>query len=94
MVPPYGLLEIKCPVKPLAECLYLKKNGDGNLCLKKNHNYYHQVIMQLAVTGLKWCHFFVWKSDEHHLETIEFDDDEWGVMKTKLDLFYFHHFLN
>lgn len=31
MLPPYGLLEIKCPVKPLVDCLYLRKNDDGNL---------------------------------------------------------------
>ncbi|XP_076070586.1 uncharacterized protein LOC143042205 [Mytilus galloprovincialis] len=94
MLPPYGLLEIKCPVKPLVDCLYLRKDDDGNLTLKKNHNYYQQVIMQLAVTGLKWCHFYVWRADEQHLETIEFDDEEWGRMKTKLDLFYFNYFLD
>lgn len=33
------------------ECLYLKRYGDG-WKLKRNHNYYNQVMMQLAVTGL------------------------------------------
>lgn len=93
MVPSYGLLEIKCPVKPLAECQYLVKDG-GHWMLKKNHNYYHQIMMQLAVTGLKWCHFYVWREDEYHLECITFDEEFWQDMKTKLDLFYFYHYLD
>ncbi|XP_078341082.1 uncharacterized protein LOC144627572 [Crassostrea virginica] len=35
MDPPYGLLEIKCAVKPLEDCIYLKK-VDGVLKLKRN----------------------------------------------------------
>lgn len=94
MNPPYGLLEIKCPVKPLAECSYLSRTADGNWSLKTNHNYYFQIIMQMAVTGLKWCQFFVWHADGHHLECIRFDQDEWQEMKSKLDQFYFNHFLS
>ena len=44
-------------------------------------------MLQLAVTGLKWCHFYVWRADEQHLKTIDFDDEVWGRMKTKLDYF-------
>ncbi|XP_056000210.1 uncharacterized protein LOC125676125 [Ostrea edulis] len=89
---PYGLLEIKCPVKPLSECNYLTKVGDV-WRLKKNHNYFYQVMIQLAVTGLNWCYFFVWLCDENHLEVIEFDEEEWQDMKNKIDSFYFDHFL-
>ncbi|XP_062621198.1 uncharacterized protein LOC134282825 [Saccostrea cucullata] len=92
MNPPYGLLEIKCPVKPLTECVYLKKDGDV-WRLNENHNYYHQVMMQLAVTGLTWCYFFVWHCDESHLEVITFDNEEWQEMKNKIDSFYFDYFL-
>jgi hypothetical protein len=38
--------------------------------------YYHQVMMQLGVTGLTWCCFFVWLCDENHFEVIEFDEEE------------------
>ncbi|CAG2198744.1 unnamed protein product [Mytilus edulis] len=93
MVPPYGLLEIKCPVKQLEECIYLTKSDDNTWTLKRNHNYYHQIMMQLAVTGLKWCHFYVWRSDESHLECVKFDEKVWKDMKSKLDIFYFYHFL-
>ena len=50
-------------------------------------------MMQLAVTGLTWCYFFVWLCDENHLEVIEFDEEEWQDMKNKMDSFYFDHFL-
>lgn len=55
--PPYGLLEIKCPVVDNisdAKCLQFR---DGQLSLKKNDNYYYQIQMQLAVTGLELCDF-------------------------------------
>ncbi|KAJ8307432.1 hypothetical protein KUTeg_015516, partial [Tegillarca granosa] len=74
MVPPHGLLEIKCPMKTLAECTYLTRN-ENSYSLKKNHNYFHQITMQLAVTGLEWCYFFVWREDESHLEVIYFDEN-------------------
>lgn len=52
------------------DCVYLRMDDDGNLTLMKNRNYYQQVIMQLAVTGLKWCPFYVWRDDEQHIETV------------------------
>jgi hypothetical protein len=51
-------------------------------------------MMQLAVTGLTWCYFFVWLYDENHLEVIQFDEEEWQDMKNKMDSFYFDHFLD
>ena len=58
--PPFGLLEIKCPqVISVLEAKYLKNTATGPLELKRNHQYYYQVLMQLAVTGLQWCDFFV-----------------------------------
>ena len=58
---PFGLLEIKCPVvQSVVEVDYLKKNDDQKFILKENHNYYYQILMQLAVTGLEWCDLFVW----------------------------------
>ncbi|KAJ8313194.1 hypothetical protein KUTeg_009250 [Tegillarca granosa] len=93
MVPPHGLLEIKCPMKTLAECTYLTRN-ENSYSLKKNHNYFHQITMQLAVTGLEWCYFFVWREDESHLEVIYFDENVWRDMKYKLDMFYFNYYLN
>lgn len=80
------------PRKTVEDCIYLKKD-DGVLKLKRNHNYYYQVMMHLAVTGLTWCFFFVWHCDNSHLEVIEFDADEWQGMKNRIDAFYFDYFL-
>lgn len=90
--PPYGLLEIKCPVNQLSDCAYLTKDENG-YHLKQTHKYFHQVMMQMAVTGLEWCHFFVWTPEESHLELIKFDTDSWMEMKDKLDVFFFYHYL-
>jgi putative phage-type endonuclease len=94
---PYGLLEIKCPSSDsveMVECL--KKDAGGFLYLSRTHNYYYQMMTQLAVTGLPWCDFFVWcgKDDTHHLETIFFDIDEWQDIKDKIDMFFFTHYLS
>lgn len=48
-------------------------------------------MVQLAVTGLDWCFFFVSHRDESHLELVRFDDEFWQEMKNKLDMFYFNH---
>lgn len=29
--------------------------------------------MQMTVTGVEWCDFFIWLDDEVHQETTEFD---------------------
>ena len=69
------------------------KDETGRLNLKRNHNYYYQVLAQLAVSGLDWCDFFVWCSNDNHLETIYLNRDVWNAVKDKVDLFYFNHFL-
>lgn len=92
--PQFGLLEIKCPqVTSVQECKYLVKNADGTLKLKRNHNYYYQVLTQLAVTGLEWCDLFVWCSADSHQETIYLNKDVWQSVKDKIDAFYFNHFI-
>ena len=93
MYPEFGLLEIKCPqVGSVLECKYLSKDQDHHLKLKRNHLYYYQVLTQLAVTGLQWCNFFVWCPNDHHLETIYFNEDVWQNVKDKVDDFYFNYF--
>ena len=93
VAPPYGLLEIKCPVNSLNDCIYLTKNESGSFHLKETHKYFHQIMMQMAVTGLEWCNFLVWTPEAHHLELICFNSDAWQQMKDKLDAFYFDYYL-
>ena len=55
----FGLLEIKCPqCESYRDAKYLKI-VNGQLKLKKTHEYYFQVMGQRAITGLKWCDFIV-----------------------------------
>ena len=92
--PAFGLLEIKCPkVSSVLEVPYLAKDETGTMKLKRNHNYFYQVLTQLAVTGLDWCDLFVWCQNDHHTETIYLNRDVWNAVKDKVDIFYFDHFL-
>lgn len=95
---PFGLLEIKCPeCATVSQHECLKENEEGRLQLKRNHNYFYQILCQLAVTGMPWCDFFMWcsKDNSSHCETIYFAEysDMWQDAKDKVDTFYFEHFL-
>ena len=95
---PYGLLEIKCPEdETVSGADWIQQDQAGQLSLKQNHNYFYQVLAQMAVTGLPWCDFFTWchKDNSHHLETVVFNDfkDKWEEAKDKVDIFVFSHFL-
>lgn len=90
----YGLLEIKCPDQySYTSCKYLQKHSGDTYSLKRNHEYYYQVIGQMGITGMPWCDFFVKCDNDYHLERIHFDIEMWGKMKTKLDWFFFEYFL-
>ena len=91
--PPFGLLEIKCPDTDALSNVKCLRVDNGQLKLKTNDNYYYQVQMQMAVTGLEWCDFYVWLENESHLETISFDEEFWQCAKDKLDLFFLTYFL-
>ena len=94
--PSFGLLEIKCPQAiNLQSVDYLRLDDQGQLQLKKRHNYYYQILTQLAVTGMSWCDLFVWceAASTSHCETIWFNPDEWQQVKDKIDLFFFDNLL-
>ncbi|KAB0802471.1 hypothetical protein PPYR_04657 [Photinus pyralis] len=98
-----GLIEIKCLWKISQErqslmfavknkvvpCLEL--NSDGNISLKRNHNYYFQVQGQLNITNRKYCKFIVYSGDNNPLfiENIERDHEfRMSRMVPKLEKFY------
>ena len=60
-----GLLEVKCSLTiahaspQLCPPAYPTQDDSGVLKLKTSHPYHTQVVMQLAVTGYKWCDFVV-----------------------------------
>lgn len=94
-IPQFGLLEIKCPNKDsFTDCKYLVENKNNHSYkLRTSHSYYFQIIGQMALTGLEWCHFFVKCKHDFHMERISFDQDKWISMKSSLDKFYFEKML-
>lgn len=90
-----GLLEIKCPdIEHFSMCKYLfKSNVTDTHRLKTSHEYYFQVMGQMALTGSPWCDFFVKCKDDYHLERIHFDPLLWERMQNSLDKFWFEYHL-
>ena len=89
----FGLLEIKCPqCESCRDAKYLKI-VNGQLKLKKTHEYYFQVMGQMAITGLKWCDFMVFCKNDWHIETLYFDEEFFADMYNKLNLFYYNCYL-
>lgn len=91
-----GLLEIKCPYKWRFQhpCEAAKDKTfycellNGKLKLKHSHQYYYQVQGQMAITGRKWCDFFLWTLKGFSVERIFFDENLWAEMVLKLNKFY------
>jgi len=62
---PIKKIEIKCPFKGkninltdlINNLVYIEKNVDGSLRLKKNHMYYPQVQMGLVMLNVETCDF-------------------------------------
>lgn len=72
-----GILEIKCLYgkgtakwrnKEPEECssnknFFAELSDTGKLLLKRTHNYFYQVIGQLAVLKIKWADFTIWTNE-------------------------------
>ena len=93
------IVEVKCPYKHKDDmireacsdkdvCLQIMESG---IQLKRSHDYYFQVMGQLAVTGANYCHILVWTLKDRHLEEISFDAELWTTMLKKLKDFYHFH---
>ena len=94
-----GVLEIKCP-----KSISMQVPGPANLpyltscnssvagpILKHNHPYYFQCQGQMAITGLKYCHFFVYTLAGTVLVNVEFDPIFWEHLKGNLNFFFLNH---
>ena len=90
---PFGLMEAKC-----LQCLSVQNEKclrriNGELKLKKSHEYYYQIQGQLGLTGMQWCDLMVLCKDDYHIERIYFDQEFFHSMCTNLNKFYFEFFL-
>ena len=94
----FGIVEVKCPYKhrdssielacqDSAFCLGID-DAAGTYSLKRTHDYYYQVVGQLALSGAKFCDFIVWTKIDFHREQILPDDELWSKMNQKLSHFY------
>ena len=86
--PRFGLLEVKCPYTAFIKSLSVEQAcTDPSFCcemvggkpaLRSNHAYFYQMQGQMAITGAKWCDFFVWLGQSWHLERIYADSQLWS----------------
>lgn len=100
-----SIVEIKCPykykdkeiVEELANnrdksyILYYDENTQ-TLMINKNHDYYHQIQGQLAITGRKLCYLAIWTPKLLLVEPVELDEG-WKANLDKLKSFYLNTYL-
>ncbi|KAH6946654.1 hypothetical protein HPB50_014405 [Hyalomma asiaticum] len=81
----YGVLEVKCPYSlkdstpevAKAQCASLRFSENNSPSLKKDHEYYAQVMGQMAITKCNWADFVVYSANWIAIERIHFDEEEW-----------------
>jgi len=97
-----GCVEIKCPFchkdstveEATAEdrrfCL---EEVDGEVHLKRNHQYFYQVQTQIHVTKSDFCDFAVWTENSLHYERILPDTDFWQDILQRASQFFLYGIL-
>lgn len=94
-----GCGEVKCPycLKDSDFEVYVKKSSaclrmeNGELLLKRDHQYYYQVQQQLFTTGYEYCDFVVCSVKEHVelvSERVYPDADHWDSVLPKINHFW------
>lgn len=97
------LVEIKCP----SSCKYKHvvdfdtgtsnvgylKFIDGILQLHDSHMYYTQCQMQMYITGLTVCDFFVWSKFSHVTVEVHRNDEFLSPLIPRLQKFYFGYYI-
>lgn len=94
------IVEIKCPyngrnsaILPGKHFPFLTINSDGQIHLKETHNYYYQIMGQLAISKKASCIFIVYTLQELYVEKIAFDSDFFFQnMLPLLTAFYKEHY--
>ena len=98
-----GILEVKCTdqykdIDPKAICVIssnpmVVKDENGIFRISKEHSYYNQVQMQLALTCQTWCDFVLYTSQGLIIDRVKFDPLYWEVLQKKILDFYFTYML-
>ncbi|KAH9359993.1 hypothetical protein HPB48_020775 [Haemaphysalis longicornis] len=90
----HGLLEVKCPYSQKGESvseiepLYMVKDHQGAFRLDRSHDYYFQVLGQMALAGLSWTDLAVFSDQFMIVERIRLCEHDWTA-RPKLDNFFF-----
>lgn len=63
----------------------METNENGQIILKRNSNYYYEIIGQLRITKKMLCYFVVYTPNHTIIEEIEYDPQFWCNMKSKLE---------
>lgn len=88
-----GTVEVKC-LHRLREKRIAELDGVPKFCLlngslKKNHEYYFQVQMQLYITGANFADFVLWSPNELYVERIFPNREFWDASFFQASEFYF-----
>ena len=83
---PRSILQI---AKDRGSRFYCSIDQAGELQLKKTHNYYYQVLGEMATTGLLTADFVIYhpRTEEIKVIRVLYDDDDWKQLRMKLDDF-------
>ena len=72
---------------------YLVKDDNNKLRLNQKHKYYTQCQIQMGVTALKKCFFFVSTSHEYFVEELHFDVELLDEMTSFFPEFYHNYYI-
>lgn len=99
----HQIIEVKCPKTCERKPIYDKEAKafnvgylhlvEGKGQLKKTHSYYTQCQMNMYVTGVKLCDFYVWSPISTYLVTVEIDENFLSTLIPKITNFYFNYYL-
>ena len=97
------LVEMKCPFRARDKTVEQASMDDRSFCcrlvddtpcLRPDHDYYHQVQGQMAITDVHVCDFVVWTPRGIHAPTIHFDNEFWNSTSVpKLEHFHYYFLL-
>jgi len=98
----HGIAEIKCPYSKANDTIesasedslfYCIMDSDKSIKPARNHQYCHQVQLQLYTSGAFWCDFCVYTTKDIAIEQIFPDCQLQEEEIPKLDLYFHEHML-
>ena len=100
----FGIAEVKCTeeykdIDPKDICYISNEfclsydTDTGNTTLNRDHSYYDQVQMQIALSTQTWCDFILYASKGMVIDRIPFNSVHWEHLKCNILKFYFTYML-